>query len=796
MILRSCRGHLAWRREILIALLLAATCLVAFLPLTRSGFVNFDDEVYVTKNPHVQVGLSPRSAAWALTTLEAGNWHPLTWLSLELDSQFYGPRAWGFHLSNLLFHIANSLLLFAVFRWMTGALWRSALVASLFALHPLHVESVAWISERKDVASTFFWMLTLLAYIWYVQRPGNGRFVLVAISLVCGLLAKPMLVTLPCVLLLLDYWPLGRFAQRGYVALLVEKVPLFVLAAASSAITVVAQSRGGAIITADQLPAAYRLGNAMTAYGRYMGKMLWPQGLAVLYPFAPADKVAWQGLLAALILAGVSYLFLSRRRDYPYLAVGWLWYAGTLVPVIGLVQVGIQALADRYTYVPLIGLFVIVAWGLADLTATWQLPRAVPVALAALALGGCACCTWVQAGYWRDSIVLWRHTLEVTRDNYAAHYSLALAQGEAGHDAEAIDQLERAIRIKPNYALAYNNLGVIYARQGKDQMAIEEFARAVRCSPDYAPARVNLGQALMKAGNLEQAKAEFRAALSPGPHLADAQRNLGQALTRQGQCAEAERHLSEALRIKPDDPGIHVDLAMNLKKQGKLAEAVKEYNIAVALQPDNAEAHNNLAVIFAQQGDFQRAIEECAQAARSNPQDADVLCNCGTIYNALGDFEQAGRRFEEAVRLQPRCAKYRYNLAYALDEQGHGEAARQQYRSAYKLDAAWPLEARHTAWVLATHPDPQVRNPSMALQLAKQASEATGGQQSECLDALAAAYANAGRFEQAAATARKAVRLAESAKRTEYASQLRERLRLYEGERPYREQPGLSTRQQ
>ena len=473
------------KSSILVCLVLVVATGLAYWQVLHHDFVNFDDHYYVTENDRVQAGLTPEGFIWAFTTTDASNWHPLTWLSHMLDCELYGLNPGGHHLTNLLFHLASTLLLFIVFTRMTAALWRSALVAILFALHPLHVESVAWVAERKDVLSTLFWILTMWAYLHYVRHGGFKRYLLVLVAFTLGLMAKPMLVTLPFVLLLLDYWPLGRYqfgqsgaashtamsasivprrSRSGALALVLEKTPLLALAAISSVVTYLVQQSGQAMQYMETLPLTVRIANALVSYVAYIGKTIWPANLAVFYPHPGYTLPMWQAAGAGLLLVFISIVTIRSMSRYPYLAVGWLWYLGTLVPVIGLVQVGEQAMADRYTYVPLIGLFIIAAWGLWDLEKKWHRQKIVFALILLLPL---TVCTWRQLHYWRDSISLWEHALAVTKKNALAHNNLGGAFEEEGNAEKAIANFYEALRHDPEYLIARNNLGLALFREGK-----------------------------------------------------------------------------------------------------------------------------------------------------------------------------------------------------------------------------------------------------------------------------------------------------------------------------------------
>ena len=480
-----------------ISLLLVFMTVLAFWQVARSEFINFDDNVYVTENSHVLQGITRGSITWAFTTGHASNWHPLTWISHMVDVQVFGLRPTWHHLMNLLFHIANTVLLFFILHRMTKALWQSAFVAALFALHPLHVESVAWVAERKDVLSTFFWIIAIGAYASYVERPGLKRYLVVCGSFIFGLLAKPMLVTLPFVLLLLDYWPLGRlernpagedpaqtpiFRWATVRPLLVEKIPLFALAAFSCVVTYFVQHHGGMMRGMEILSLGTRLANALVSYAAYMGKMLWPVNLAVLYPH-PVWWPAWKVLFALVLLAAITAAVMKGARRRPYLPVGWLWYVGTLIPVIGIVQVGSQAMADRYTYIPLIGLFIIAAWGIPRLLVRLPRRREILAALSALCLICLFFLTWRQVSYWRSNITLYNHTLEITKRNGAIYMNRGTAYLVLGNYRVAIEDFNRAIEINPRVAASYMNLGVAYNGLRDYTRAMEVFNKAMEIDP-------------------------------------------------------------------------------------------------------------------------------------------------------------------------------------------------------------------------------------------------------------------------------------------------------------------------
>ena len=512
---------------VLICLALVILTVIAFWPLKDCGFINMDDPAYVTENAYVQSGLNWNSIGQAFSSelAKVGHWHPLTWLSLMLDYQIFGLNPQGFHLVNLLFHVLNTILLFLIFHRMTKTLWPSALVAALFTIHPLHVESVAWIAERKDVLSTFFWMLTMGAYSYYVERPRGRRYFFVLLFFILGLMAKPMLVTLPFVLLLLDYWPLQRFqeikpdhkiqavkeisevkkpASPEYKTsmiyhLLWEKVPLFVLVILSSIITYIAQQKGGAIHS-EAIPLVIRVGNAFISYIAYIGKMIWPSNLAFFYPH-PLVFLTWQVFESVLLLIAITVIVFWLAKRSPYLVTGWLWYMGTLVPVIGIVQVGGQAMADRYTYIPLIGLFIMVAWGLPSLIKNEEIRKKIlfPAGIAILVI--MAVLTWQQCGYWKNTITLYKHALQVTNNNAMIHNELGWNLCYEGKIEEAIDNYNKAIRITPDNVTSYDRRGMAYAILGQYQRAIEDFNEAIRLQPKFAQAYNNKASVYIIQGN-------------------------------------------------------------------------------------------------------------------------------------------------------------------------------------------------------------------------------------------------------------------------------------------------------
>jgi tetratricopeptide (TPR) repeat protein len=773
------------RRAALVCVLLAGATLAVYWQVSGFAFTNFDDPGMVLNNPMVLRGLTARGLSWALTTSWFEYWHPLTWLSHMLDCELFGLNAGGHHLVSVGFHSASTLLLFAVLRRMTGALWRSAIVAALFALHPLHVESVAWIAERKDVLSGFFFMLTLWAYVRYAekskvgiqesgvrsQNPASGftfhatrntqhatRFYLLSLFFfACGLMSKPMLVTLPFLLLLLDFWPLQRyllapldlkpsartFHPSSFILhpsslilhpLLLEKLPFFLLSVASCAITCLGVKAGGNIISTETVPWGLRLANMPVAYARYLGKMFWPVKLIPLYPL-PNHWAAWQVGGALVVLGACSLLAVALVRRQPWLAVGWFWYLGTLVPVIGLLQVGHQAIADRYTYLPLVGIFMAVVWAAAEWGGSsrcevrdarcevpgstfgvqrsmFLLPHPSPLAPPAesaaaggrrlrlrlgLGLGGgvvvlCGYLAWVQTGYWRNSLTLWGHALAVTANNAAAQLNYGLAVEEGGQRQEAMEHYREALRIDPNFYEAHNDLGRALYLLGQLRESTNHLMQAVRILPDKSAAHVNLGRTLAALGDWSGAREQYEAALAAEPMNPDIPTDWGKALLAQNRATEARDRFAQALQLDPKFPAARAgygfalsQLGAALAGEGKLAEAAGQYREALRVQPDLPEVLNNLA------------------------------------------------------------------------------------------------------WLLATANDDRLRNGAEAVRLAQRACALTQYQQPLLVGTLAAAYAGDGRFEAARSAAQQAIALAEAAGQSELAARNRELLHLYEAGKPCRQ---------
>jgi protein O-mannosyl-transferase len=613
------------RQKWAICAVLAMVVLAAFWPALHCGFVNYDDPSYVTENWHVRHGLDGPDIRWAFTAVAASNWHPLTWLSHMLDCQLYDVRPAGHHLTSLLLHAANSVLLLCLLHRLTGALWRSVVVAAMFALHPLRVESVAWISERKDVLSSFFWMLAVTVYVRYaeefkVQGSKFKVFYILALAFfACALMAKPMAVTLPFVLFLLDYWPLKRwkFGARFTWCLVVEKIPFFVLTAASCLVTFLVQDRAGTVASMGRFPLSVRLANIPVAYLRYLTKNFWPAGLATFYP--SEGWPIWQVVTAIAVLAAITGLALRRARSAPYLAVGWFWFLGMLVPTIGLVQAGGQSLADRYSYLPSVGLWIMAVWGLSDLARARPRAREALNIVAILAAILFATMTWHHAEDYKDSGTLWEATLRHYPDCLPAHNNLARWFMEQGRWDEALDQCRQSAAILPSDPTAHADLSRVFLHQGRVDEAIAESLKSIEFQPRSAGNRQTLAQAYMKKGDFAAAAASLREAIRIDPALPEPWCNLGYALLQQGAIAEATAAYEKALLLNPDYALAHNDLGNICLRAGRLDDALNHFQRAVELAPSLAEAHYNLAGILAQRGRFDEAIAHCQKALEIQP---------------------------------------------------------------------------------------------------------------------------------------------------------------------------------
>lgn len=649
----------------LICLLLALVTFAIFWPIFKHDFVKYDDDKYITDNPHVKGGVNLQSIYWAFTNAHFYMWHPLSSLSQMLDCELFGLNPSGHHLTSLLLHTANVLLVFLVLQMLTGAVWRSAFVAAVFALHPVQVDSVAWLAERKNVLSTLFWMLTIAAYARYAACPNIGGYLLVVLALCLGLMSKPTVITLPFALLLLDFWPLDRLrlpshekakdlsrlesAKRSYKRvsawrLLWEKVPLLIPAMAVAAITYIAQQSGGVVSRLETIPLGHRIANATISYVTYIEKMIWPSRLAVFYPHPGGNFSGVRLVVSALLLVLISICVIYAAWQRRYLAVGWLWYLGTLVPVIGLVQAGAQARADRYMYAPMIGLLIIVAWGVNDLVAKWHYRKVIPV-LAMAVLAAAALCTRLQLRHWRNSETLFKHTLSVTHNNYVMHNNYANLLKDSGRTGEAIEHYTRCLELRSDLPEAHNNLGNALATMGETDQAIAHYRKAIELSQS---SKVKTG--------------------SP-PGLAEAHYNLASALRMQGQFQQALEHYTEALKLRPDNADTLQGLGVTLAALKRFDEAIGHYNRMLELEPDNVIAHGLLGMALAGNGDTDAAIEQFRIVLSRRPDDVEMYCNLGLLLERQKKIDEAIAQYRRALQIDPNYAKARRLLEAAVAKQ-------------------------------------------------------------------------------------------------------------------------------
>lgn len=617
--------------SLVVSLALVAITIAVYAPVGHFGFLKWDDQAYVTENPHVLAGLTWQSVSWALTSTVHGNWHPVTMLSHLLDVQLFGTRPGPHHVVNVAFHIASAILLCELLRRLTGAMWRSACVAALFAVHPLHVESVVWVAERKDVLSTLLLMLTLWAYVVYL-RPKRfvlARYLAVLVLFALALMAKPMVVTLPVVMLLLDVWPLRRvtFSDRaGWAFVVREKLPLVALAGAATVTAIVSQQAEGAMRTLAAVPWTDRLSNAIVAYAAYIGAAVWPTRLSAFYS-RDWSLPAWLILVSALALVAASAVAIRVRRNHPYVLVGWMWYLVTLVPVIGLIQVGAQARADRYMYVPLIGLAIMVVWGVPEIMSRLAGSRMTQIALPATAVAVIAICTTMartQVSYWADDVTLWRHAIAVTDKNYMAYNLLGLAYRDRRQWDDALANYAIAERYAPPLdsefaAVVDDNKGFALVKKGRLDLALEQFQSALRAKSDLFEARNDMAETLVTLGRPTEAIPHFREALRVEPESAEVHNGLGAALAMQGQEMEATSEYQAAIRIDPKLAIAHANLAIVFIHQGKTADAINELSSALLLEPDHAVWQYNVAMLLAKEGRMDDAEAHLQAALRINP---------------------------------------------------------------------------------------------------------------------------------------------------------------------------------
>ncbi len=664
----------------LLCTLLVLLVISVYWQVGRFEFLDWDDTIYITENSAIQSGVTYSGIKWAFSTFHATNWHPITWLSHMLDVQLFGMDAGWHHLSSVLLHIFNTLLLFLVLTRMTGLIGRSGFVAALFALHPLHVESVAWVAERKDLLSTFFWMLTVYIYAFYIQRPELKRYLLVAVCFAIGLMAKPMLVTLPLILLLLDYWPLKRFPirypvdsnavvlgrQSSIAYLILEKVPLLMLSMASSVITFIAQDRGGAVTSINDSVAhgsvdavaigfgwGERISNALLSYTSYLGKTFYPIDLSFFYPFR-SDVQSGLLIQSALLILSISLVAVWLIRHKPYIFIGWFWFIGMLVPVSGVVLVGWQSMADRYTYLPLVGIFIIIAWGLPDLLKRWPGCNKILASAAIFSIFACAVLSYIQVGYWRNNLSLYRHAVEATPESAFVHFKLGTTLAEKGAYEAAAVQLEEALRIQPFDLRARFNLGLVLLRSKQFKKAIKHFTEILNRYPSYTAAerQIDIARSMLR-------QQQMIAAVNDSPEI---YMQRGMRLEQQGRVQDAILVYQQILQYKPEYIKAHQKLGFLFYRSGRVDEAIMHYKTLRRLQPDSAIVYYNLGLALADKNQLDEAIEQYQHALRIQPDWAEIYNNLGVALFRKGMADQAINNFKKALQIRPDYIQAKNNL--------------------------------------------------------------------------------------------------------------------------------------
>jgi Flp pilus assembly protein TadD len=822
----------------LVSILLFVLVAWVFLPSIHNGFVSLDDPLYLHAKAPVQTGLSRENIRWAFANVDAGFWHPLTWLSVMLDCELFGLRPGGHHLTSLLLHAANAVLLFLVFQRMTRATWRSAVVAALFALHPLHVEPVAWVADRKDVLCALFWLLAMLMYVRYAEKskvqspkpkaeggaakpdaprptphaavPSHSSifhsqsawyYFLSLLFFACGLMSKTMIVTLPFVLLLLDWWPLRRFRPATAPAppaiaarpstLVLEKLPFLAAGFVCSLATIHGQQEMGALPAASDLPIPARVANALISCTHYLAQTFWPAGLAADYPYSrtfPAWHVAGALLLGLVLSAwGVGA---ARRR--PYLAFGWAWYAVTLLPVIGLIQVGGHARADRYTYLPLIGIFTLLVWGVSDLTKRWRRQALLLSAATLVVISLCIALTRQQIGYWKSSETLLRHLLLVAPDSSLAHNNLGEVLLRKGQLDQAIGHFREAIRLAPKDPVAQCNLGIALDGQGRLDEAISHLRQAVRLAPDDPHPHYNLAVALLGAGQLDEAIDHLQKTLSLAPGGAEASRTPDIPPGRPELPAQPIGRPRTSPQLSPELAEAHCKLGAALGMKRRPDEAIAHLEQALRLSPDYADAHWNLGVELGKKGRLDAAIAHFQRALEIQPGFPAAGYDLGIALLRAGRVNEALVTFQKVTEMQPANARAHNNLGTLLLQKGRVDEAIAHYQRAIELQPDQADLPNNLAWVLATSPQASVRNGARALGLAQQAERLSGGKDPAILGTLAAAQAECGRFPEAVATARRALELALAQSNTAQVPALRAQIESYRARAPVRD-PGQTN---
>jgi Flp pilus assembly protein TadD len=661
--------------HILIATVLAVATLIIFWQVGSHDFINYDDNVYVYENLNVSNGLTIQGILWAFKSTDAEFWHPLTWLSHMTDVELFGMNAHGHHFTSLFIHSASTVILFLLLHQATNAIWESFIVAALFAFHPLHVQSVAWIAERKDVLSTFFGFISLYFYVKYVELKSIKLYLLALLSFIFGLMSKSMLVTLPVIMLLLDIWPLSRIGQstekkyqvqflgkcESITQLIKEKIPFLICSILFSAVTIYAQHADTGNKNLYAISLSLRFENAFLSYLIYIFKTFWPQNLSIFYPY-PTFIPAWQWLGSIFIVLIVSTVVVWSRRRFPFLLVGWFWFILTLLPVIGFIQVGDHALADRYTYLPLIGLFIMIAWGLSALTKKYPHRRWITYLATGFLLISTSFLTTTELTYWKNESSLFNHALQTTENNSMAHGHVGSDYGRKGDMAAAIVEFKKAIAIDPNNFTIHNDLGFALSQNGDLPGAINAFNIALKLNPNYAESHNQLGVVLEKLGRNDAAIMEYKTALAINPNNLKAHKNLGVALARSGNTNAAIQTYRDVLTQDSKSFEMHNSLGVAFEKNGDIDGAINEYKIAISLNPNFSKSHNNLGMIYGKMGHLNEALAEFKAGIAANHTDAELHNNCGIAYLMNGDFNKAIIEFNEAIKIKPDFTLAKDNL--------------------------------------------------------------------------------------------------------------------------------------
>ncbi len=810
--------------------MLALLTLVIYLPVRNHEFIDYDDNAYVYENPLISQGFTAAGVRFAFLKLHGKEtyWHPLTWLSHMLDCQLFGVNAGPQHLVNVLFHIANTVLLFLGLASLTGRLWRSAVVAMLFAWHPLQVDTVAWIAERKNLLSALFWILALWAYTRWA-REGRRRDYFAALGLYAlGLMCKPAIVTLPCVLLLLDFWPLRRIefpappVGQKMRELLVEKLPFFALTVVSSFITVQAHQGLGLLLSSERVSLASRVANSLAAYALYVRNVVWPTKLALVYPFVAQQPPLLVALGAVLILTPLIWALLGMRR-LPHLFVGWSWFLGALVPTIGIVQAGHQAMADRFAYVPVIGLFLAATWVTADVAARFALPLRLRVFVAGAVAVACLALTARQLGYWKNSRTVFEHAVAVTEKNWVAFNRLGALALRRADLPEAIAQFTELERLRPNRPEVQFNLGLVLAKSCRFPEAEARYRMTLQLNPKDARATHGLGFVAMQLGRLGEAKACFDRALeldaglresrncldmiasgaaktyeviaraeaevAREPTSVEARLRAAELLTAAGRFPEAVAHCEKILAQTPGEPRALTALGAARVREGRPAEAGDLFARALTADPKSAEAHFQLGMLRERAGRFDDALAHYQSAVQGRPEFGNAWTSLGLLWARGGKLPAAFDAFERAAGSQPENADFQLRAGLVAANLQRAAVAQRYLREASRLRPDWapPLNAR--AWLLATHPDPQSRNGMDAVKLARRACELTEDRNVVYLDVLAAALAEAGDFAGAVATLQTALARAYAANPPIPTAEYSAHLQLYQAGMPYHQAP-------